>query len=40
MYLEETAPVLKYYDGLGNLHRIDGAKSIDEVRSALGEALE
>ena len=40
VYLEETAPVLKYYDGLGNLHRIDGAKSIDEVRSALGEALE
>ena len=39
VYLKETAPVLSYYDDLGSLHRIDGAKSIEEVQSALGEAL-
>ena len=39
VYLKETAPVLSYYDDLGRLRRIDGAKSIEDVQSALGEAL-
>ena len=39
VYLKETAPVLSYYDDLGSLRRIDGAKSIEDVQSALGEAL-
>lgn len=39
VYLEQTAPLVSYYREAGKLAQIDGARSIDEVTSALLEAL-
>jgi len=39
VYLEQTAPLVSYYRESGKLTEIDGAKSIDEVTTALLDAL-
>jgi adenylate kinase len=39
VYLEQTAPLVSYYREAGKLAQIDGARSIDEVTTALLEAL-
>lgn len=40
VYLEQTAPLLRYYRDLGLLIEIDGTQPIEKVSSALTEALE
>jgi adenylate kinase len=35
VYLEQTLPLVDYYDARGLLHRIDGDRPIDEIRAEL-----
>lgn len=35
VYLEQTAPVIAYYEGLNRLERVDGVGSMDEVLAAV-----
>ena len=35
VYLQETQPVIEYYDQQNKLINIDGSKSVDEVQSKL-----
>jgi adenylate kinase len=40
VYMQQTAPLIKYYREAGKLVEIDGAQPIEEVTTALVEALE
>lgn len=40
LYEQETLPVLKFLQGIGELYTIDGLGSIDEVRQRIDAALE
>ncbi|WP_085900473.1 adenylate kinase [Kiloniella majae] len=39
VYHEQTAPVLPYYEKKGNLHKVDGMQSIEEVASQIANFL-
>ncbi|MCB1351694.1 MAG: adenylate kinase [Rhodobacteraceae bacterium] len=39
VYHAETAPLIDYYRGTGKLRTVDGAKSIDDVTSAISGVL-
>jgi len=39
VYHEHTAPLVAHYESTGQLCRIDGTRSIDEVRSAVAASL-
>ena len=39
VYLRETLPVIEHYAARGVLHRVDGSRSVEEVRAALCVAL-
>ncbi len=39
VYREQTAPVSDYYRGQGDLHRVDGMASIDDVSAAIDGVL-
>ena len=39
VYLEETAPVLAYYREKGLVRAVDGSQSVDEIKSAVLQAL-
>ena len=40
VYMENTAPLIEYYEKKGLLYRVDGTKSIDEVFSQIDEILQ
>ena len=40
VYAEQTAPVVGYYESRGQLRKVDGMGSIDEVQVRLAEAIE
>ncbi|RLI87126.1 MAG: adenylate kinase [Archaeoglobales archaeon] len=39
VYMENTAPLIEYYEKKGLLYRVDGTKSIDEVWSQIEDVL-
>lgn len=39
VYVEQTAPLIKYYTEKNLIHRVDATKSIEEVRSAVLDRL-
>ncbi len=39
VYMENTAPLIEYYEKKGLLYRVDGTKSIDEVFAQIEEIL-
>ena len=38
-YRQQTAPVSEYYKSVGELHRVDGMASIDDVTRAIDHLL-
>ncbi|WP_457548741.1 adenylate kinase [Archaeoglobus sp.] len=40
VYMENTAPLIEYYEKKGLLYRVDGTKSIDEVFAQIDEILQ
>ncbi len=40
VYMENTAPLIDYYEKRGILYRVDGTKSIDEVFAQIDEILQ
>jgi adenylate kinase len=40
VYNKQTAPLVEYYAGRGNLHRVDGMAEIGVVSSAIGRILD
>jgi adenylate kinase len=39
VYLDQTMPVLDHYHGQGKVLEVDGERSVDEIRSDLGQQL-
>lgn len=40
VYMENTAPLIEYYEKKGILHKVDGTKNIDEVFQQIDEVLQ
>ena len=40
VYIQQTAPLIEYYEQMGLLHRIDGNQDIEAVRAALQRTIE
>ena len=39
VYENETAPILKHFEGKSNLYHVDGTRSVDEVFNAIDEII-